>query len=354
MRSLKLTTFNKTSDFEIRKAEIMSGILRFWNKRTNKELSKIYGVSTRTIIRHKKELKPLLEGGSLNVEHKGRKNQNAEKYKEQDIKEIMNGFYDFCEDFFPKNATINTAPFSLYYNKVVKNKSSISYAQAFKRVKNQGFINNQMSHKSKRESRKIRNLLRNDQKENTLIFSKIGSLKLDEKEIKRKSVYQAKNTNLKFGENVELDACQEVFFGDEKVFIYHAIDSATGKLLELQCEKQETNAGYQKLIDKLFKKYGFPTIITTDRRRTFWGAENTYTMFEEALNDRGVVLFVSSNPKDKPNVERSFASAQNFYPYLFKTKGINSINEINERSDEIICEYNQHFNKFENNKESKF
>ncbi|TNK83986.1 hypothetical protein, partial [Mycoplasmopsis pullorum] len=25
-----------------------------------------------------------------------------------------------------------------------------------------------------------------------------------------------------------------------------------------------------------------------------------------------------------------------------------------ERSDEIICEYNQHFNKFENNKESKF
>ncbi|WP_129620239.1 hypothetical protein [Mycoplasmopsis gallinacea] len=354
MGVFKITTHKKMSYYEERKAQIIAGIIRFWNKRTNKELARMYHVSVRTIIRYKQEIKPFIENGTFNVAHKGRKNENALKYNDETINKIMCDYYDFSEEFFPKKATINTAPFWLYYYEKVKQSFNISYSQAFRRVKKQGFINIQMTRKGKRESRKIRRLLEQEIGEKTSLFTRIGSLEIDEREKKRKSVYQAKNIHLKFGENVELDACQEIFFGDKKVFIYHAIDSATGKLLELQCEEQETNVGYQKLIDKLFKKYGFPSNITTDRRRTFWGSEKTYTMFEEALIDRGITLFVSSNPKDKPNVERSFASAQNYYPYLFKNKGIDSIEKLNKRSEEIIDEYNRHFQKTEGNKESKF
>ncbi|VEU71273.1 Uncharacterised protein [Mycoplasmopsis glycophila] len=66
----------------------------------------------------------------------------------------MRDYYDFTEEFFPKNATINIAPFSLYYHEKVKQSFNISYSQAFKRVKKQSFVNVQMTRKYKNESKK--------------------------------------------------------------------------------------------------------------------------------------------------------------------------------------------------------
>ncbi|VEU71276.1 hypothetical protein [Mycoplasmopsis glycophila] len=55
--------------------------------------------------------------------------------------------------------------------------------------------------------KKIRRLLEQEIGEKISLFTRISSLEIDECEKKRKSVYQAKNIHLKFGENVELDAC---------------------------------------------------------------------------------------------------------------------------------------------------
>ncbi|VEU71264.1 transposase domain-containing protein [Mycoplasmopsis glycophila] len=254
MSAFKITTHKKMSDYEERKAHIMACVLRLWNKRTNKELANLYCVSARTIIRYKKEIKPFVESGSFTVAHKGRKNENALKYKDETINKIMCDYYDFTEEFFPKNATINTAPFSLYYHEKVKQIFNISYAQAFKRVKKQGFANVQMTRKYKNESKKIRRLLEQEIGEKISLFTRIGSLEIDEREKKRKSVYQAKNIHLKFGENVELDACKEVFFGNKKVFIYHAIDSSTVlKYCIYKLKKfYKDNGEIQKLIMNMF------------------------------------------------------------------------------------------------------
>ncbi|QIW62593.1 hypothetical protein [Mycoplasmopsis gallinacea] len=95
---------------------------------TNKELANLYCVSVRKIIRYKKEIKLLVESGSFTVANKGRKNENALKYKDETINKIMRDYYDFTEEFFPKNATINTALFSLYYHEKVKQIFKISYS----------------------------------------------------------------------------------------------------------------------------------------------------------------------------------------------------------------------------------
>lgn len=72
---------------------------------------------------------------------------------------------------------------------------------------------------------------------------------------KKLSIYSNKNQNYKFGEIIEVDACQDIFFKtNEKIHIYHAIDAKSGALVALWAEKEKTNKGYQKLFE-LNQKY---------------------------------------------------------------------------------------------------
>ncbi|WLP85202.1 hypothetical protein [Mycoplasma seminis] len=80
------------------------------------------------------------------------------------------------------------------------------------------------------------------------------------------------NKNLLFGEVIEIDAqCEPYLINHEPIYLYHAIDAATGILLAVWYEKQETTLGYQRLLEIVFKNYGYPKFIYTDKRRTFWG-----------------------------------------------------------------------------------
>lgn len=58
--------------------------------------------------------------------------------------------------------------------------------------------------------------------------------------------------SLEFGRDVGIDACIDYFaLENEKVTIYHAIDTASGYLLALHFEKEETNIGYLNLLQDL-------------------------------------------------------------------------------------------------------
>lgn len=121
---------------------------------------------------------------------------------------------------------------------------------------------------------------------------------------------------------MEIDAQFDCFFGTkEKVALYHAIDVKSGALLGLWYEKEETTQGYQKLLEIVFEKYGLPERIISDKRRTMWGSDSTETAFKHALKERGIELFSSSNPKAKPNVERSNSTAQRTF-HIFSIRKI--------------------------------
>ncbi|UUD35139.1 hypothetical protein NPA07_05035 [Mycoplasmopsis caviae] len=47
------------------------------------------------------------------------------------------------------------------------------------------------------------------------------------------------------------------------------VDAATKSLLAIWIDIEETTIGYQNLLTQLFKRYGIPQVIITDRRRTF-------------------------------------------------------------------------------------
>ncbi|QSF13864.1 hypothetical protein [Mycoplasma sp. Mirounga ES2805-ORL] len=136
--------------------------------------------------------------------------------------------------------------------------------------------------------------------------------------------------------------------------IYHAVDAGTGMLLALWVEKEETNIGYQKLFEELFKNYGLLQVVYSDCRTTMHNGKDYETPFAIALYKKNIELVSSTNPKHKPNVERSFDIAQKNYPLHFHLNKINSIEKLQNEKQKVIDEYNKKFKKVLSNKQNVF
>ncbi|WP_338582806.1 hypothetical protein [Mycoplasmopsis cynos] len=78
--------------------------------------------------------------------------------------------------------------------------------------------------------------------------------------------------------------------------------------------------------------------IYTDKRRRFWGSENTQTVFEKALNKKGIEVLSSSNPKHKPHVERSFRRSLEQYPLLIHENRYKNIDDL-KKNNEVFQNY---------------
>jgi len=143
------------------------------------------------------------------------------------------------------------------------------------------------------------------------------------------------------GHVVEIDACLDWWVNGEKQTIYFAVDAFTNTLLAMWVEKEETTFGYIILLKQLFYRHGIPAEIRTDKRRTFYGSIDTQTHVHKALIQLGVKLLTSSQPTFKPNVERAFQNAQNYFPGFYKSKGINTEKEMQENIEETIKAYNE-------------
>lgn len=72
-----------------------------------------------------------------------------------------------------------------------------------------------------------------------------------------------------FGEELQMDACIHPWFGEEKTALHAAIDDATGQVVGLYFDKQETLNGYYNITHQILSKYGIPYLIKTDKRTVF-------------------------------------------------------------------------------------
>ena len=66
-----------------------------------------------------------------------------------------------------------------------------------------------------------------------------------------------------------MDASVHVWFGNSKYNLHAAIDDATGRIVGLFFDKQETLYGYYQITKQILENYGIPAQILTDNRTVF-------------------------------------------------------------------------------------
>lgn len=154
-----------------------------------------------------------------------------------------------------------------------------------------------------------------------------------------------------FGESVQLDACLDFWFGNIKTQLHAAIDDATGRILALYFDTQETLNGYYHLLYFILVNYGIPVKFLTDNRTVFYynrlknpkPENDTLTQFSYACKVIGTVVETTSIPQVKGRVERLFNTLLGRLPILLRLAGITTIDAANAYLKDFIQDFNEQF-----------
>lgn len=165
-----------------------------------------------------------------------------------------------------------------------------------------------------------------------------------------------------FGEELQMDACIHMWFGNTKTALHAVIDDATGNVLGLYFDKQETLNGYYNVTHQFLTKYGIPYKIKTDKRTVFeykkkassLVEEDTFTQYAYACKQLGIQIETSSVPEFKPRIECLFQTLQQRLPQELRLAQITNIQEANEFLKKFIHKYNKKFALCINNSKSVF
>ena len=154
-----------------------------------------------------------------------------------------------------------------------------------------------------------------------------------------------------FGEELQMDACIHLWFGNTKTAIHAAIDDATGYVVAAYFDNQETLNGYYNIYYQTLINYGIPYLFKTDKRTVFQynrkgttlDEDNTFTQFAYACNQLGTSIECSSVPEFKPRIERLFETFQlRLIPEL-RLANITTIEEANNFLPSFLDKYNSKF-----------
>lgn len=165
-----------------------------------------------------------------------------------------------------------------------------------------------------------------------------------------------------FGEEIQMDACKHIWFGDSYSHLHIALDDSTGIIVGGYFDKEETLNGYYHLTKQILTKYGIPYKFKTDKRTVFEykrkGSslleEDTFTQFSYACSQLGIELETSSVPEFKPRVERVFQTLQMRLIVELRLAGINNINDANNFLNQYIHKFNEQFGLCINHNKSVF
>lgn len=165
-----------------------------------------------------------------------------------------------------------------------------------------------------------------------------------------------------FGEEVQIDASDHVWFGNQKSQLHAAIDDSTGQVLAAYFDKQETLNGYYNIFYQILTKYGIPYLFKADRRTVFEynkkgttrDEDNTFTQFAYACNQLGTSIETSSTPEFKPRIERLFGTFQNRLNVELRLANITTIEEANNFLPAFLDKYNSKFALCINHNKSVF
>ncbi len=204
------------------------------------------------------------------------------------------------------------------------------------------YLNGVLSVKCKRRTRKkLKKVLREMRdREEAIPQQKREILSaLEQEEITGAWHHPTKPRSKYFGERLEMDACSYVWIqGLGRCTLHVCIDDASGYLVGLWLEHEETLNGYYKLMEQVLTTHGIPLKLRTDKRSVFiynkkgggMPEHDTLTQFAYACRCLGITLSCNSDPDFKPKVERAHQTLQGILPFRFIMEEITSIEQANE------------------------
>lgn len=177
------------------------------------------------------------------------------------------------------------------------------------------------------------------------------------RQITFEQAHTRKSSNMfAFGQEVQMDACEKVWFGGSVTYLHLAVDKGTKKVLFGWFEYEEVTRGYFVLLYNIIINYGIPKRIKADNRTTFSNQKNKVdtTQFGIICKMLGIELITTSVAVAKANVERENKTFKNRLIAELRHEDITDIDEANRYLNEIfIPKINKKFSYEINQKTSQ-
>jgi transposase len=162
------------------------------------------------------------------------------------------------------------------------------------------------------------------------------------------------------GELAQMDASQYDWLSNgSSLHLHGAIDDATGKILALHFEKEETHHGYAQLMYQMNRQNHLPKEIYVDRRGVFKinkenadklslgdelaGADPNKTQFERAMDELGILMIYAFSPQAKGKIERLWGTLQDRLVKDLSRNGCTTLEQANTFLNSYIRYYNRKF-----------
>ena len=316
------------NDEERKKYETIKKVVK--KELTRKEASFELNLSLKQIDRLKKIYLNEGEKGFIHG-NRGKSNPNKKDSKLiQKLEELyLNDFYDFN--------------FEHFYEKEVLGKYNISYDVMLKYFTNDDIIS-PLAHKKtvKNYNEKMKNAitLKEEIEPEKIELFKSRIIAIEKAHIRRS------NNLFVFGQEIQMDACQKLWFGGISSYLHLAVDKATKKVLFGWFEYEEITRGYFVLLFHIIIIYGIPAKIKADNRSSFSAnnaknkeKKNFLTQFGKVCERLNIVLETTSIPTAKANVERENETFKNRLISELRYEGITTIDEANDYLNNVFIPY---------------
>lgn len=160
------------------------------------------------------------------------------------------------------------------------------------------------------------------------------------------------------GELVQVDASNHcwITLNSKKHHLHGAIDDATGTVLSLYLDDQETSQGYRILLRDIIRDYGIPECLYTDYRNVFKsnrrlsddeirkGMERGDTRFATMCKRLGTDIISTMSPQAKGRIERLWNTLQDRLTKELTSHNITTKKEANEYIRRVFLpRYNARF-----------
>lgn len=320
----------------------LNTVIKIINKQITIKEAMIYLNQTRRNIN--RLINKYKKDGEQAFIHKN-KGRNSEKKIDRKIINELEELY--LSEYYDYN-------FEAFYEEI-EDKYRISYSVMSIEFKKDDIIS-PMSHKStvKLYNEKMNNAIKN----NNETFSKEKVNLYKTRKAASKTAHIRRSSNLySFGQEVQMDACEKLWFGDIVSYLHLAVDKATKKVLFGWFEYEEITRGYFVVLYNVIINYGIPSRVKTDNRSSFSIKDNTTvdtTQFGMVCRQLGIDLITTSVATSKANVERENRTFKGRLIAELRHEKITDIDEANKYLNKVfIPKMNKKFSYKINEKTSK-
>lgn len=314
------------NEYEQKKDDVISRLIS--REITVKEAMELLDLKERQIYNLKKTFKDQGKNGFI---HGNRGKANPNKKDENLIKTLEELYLEKHYDF----------NFEHFYEEHVFGKFDISYDVMLKRFTKDDIIS-PLAHKKtiKLYKDKMNEVIKED--DSNIKEEKVELFK--SRIIEAEKAHPRRSSNLyAFGQEVQMDACNKMWFGGIPSFLHLAVDKATKKVLFGWFEYEEITRGYYVLLFNMIINYGIPAKIKADNRSTF-SANNAkekekkvfMTQFGKVCERLDIVLHTTSVSTAKANVERENKTFKDRLIAELRYEGITDIDEANKYLNEVF------------------